>query len=115
MLAPGARLVDIPRVSGSALLMYEFAPPFAQKAGVGAGVVYVGSRAGNTANTQDGFQLPAYTTVQINGYVQLDKHLRASVVLHNLFNRTTYVSSYNSLWVTPGAPRSILGTLSYSF
>lgn len=115
VLAPGARLVDIPRVSGSALLMYEFAPPFAQKAGVGAGVVYVGSRAGNTANTQDGFQLPAYTTVQINGYVQLDKHLRASVVLHNLFNRTTYVSSYNSLWVTPGAPRSILGTLSYSF
>ncbi|AJW43557.1 TonB-dependent siderophore receptor [Ralstonia mannitolilytica] len=115
VLTPGARLVDIPRVSGSALLMYEFAPPVGQKAGVGAGVVYVGSRAGNTANTQDGFQLPAYTTVQLNGYVQIDKHLRASVVLNNLFNRGYYVSSYNSLWVTPGAPRSILGTLSYSF
>lgn len=115
VLTPGARLVDIPRVSGSALLMYEFAPPVGQKAGVGAGVIYVGRRAGNTANTQDGFQLPAYTTVQLNGYVQLDKHLRASVVLNNLFNRTYYVSSYNSLWVTPGAPRSIVGTLSYAF
>ncbi|MEW1781228.1 TonB-dependent receptor [Arthrobacter sp. NPDC080086] len=115
VLTPGARLVDIPRVNGSALLMYEFAPAFANKAGVGAGVVYVGRRAGNTANTQDGFQLPAYTTVQLNGYVQLDKHLRASVVLNNLFNRTYYVSSYNSVWVTPGAPRSILGTLSYTF
>ncbi|MFC0128095.1 TonB-dependent siderophore receptor [Ralstonia solanacearum] len=115
VLTPGARLVNIPRVNGSAMLMYEFAPGFAQKAGVGAGVVYVGRRAGNTANTQDGFQLPAYTTVQLNGYVQLDKHLRASVVLNNLFNRTYYVSAYNSVWVTPGAPRSILGTLSYSF
>ncbi|WP_377407022.1 hypothetical protein [Ralstonia solanacearum] len=35
--------------------------------------------------------------------------------LNNLFNRTYYVSAYNSVWVTPGAPRSILGTLSYSF
>jgi len=36
-------------------------------------------------------------------------------VLNNLFNRTTYVSSYNSLWVTPGAPRSLLASLAYSF
>jgi len=115
VLTPGARLVNIPRLSGSAMLMYEFAPSFAHKAGVGTGVIYVGRRAGNTANTEDGFDLPAYTTVQINGYMQIDKHLRASVVLNNLFNRAYYVSSYNSLWVTPGAPRSILATLSYSF
>lgn len=115
VLTPGARLVDIPRVSGSTLLMYEFMPSFAHKAGVGAGVVYVGRRAGNTANTQDGFSLPAYTTVQINGYVRFDKHVRASVALNNLFNRAYYVSSYNGLWVTPGAPRSIVATLSYSF
>lgn len=115
MLAPGARLVDIPRLSGSALLMYETTLPFADKAGAGAGVIYVGRRAGNTANTQDGFELPAYATVQLNGYVQVNKHLRASVVLNNLFNRTTYVSSYNSLWVTPGAPRSLFASLAYSF
>lgn len=115
VLTPGARLVDIPRLSGSALLMYETALPFADKAGVGTGVIYVGRRAGNTANTQDGFALPAYATVQLNGYVQVDKHLRASVVLNNLFNRTTYVSSYNSLWVTPGAPRSLFASLAYSF
>ncbi|UOB60485.1 TonB-dependent receptor [Burkholderia pyrrocinia] len=115
VLTPGARLVDIPKLSGSALLMYETALPFADKAGIGAGVIYVGRRAGNTANTQDGFELPAYATVQLNSYVQVDKHLRASVVLNNLFNRTTYVSSYNNLWVTPGAPRSLFASLSYSF
>ncbi|AXF20264.1 TonB-dependent siderophore receptor [Burkholderia pyrrocinia] len=115
VLTPGARLVDIPRLSGSALLMYETALPFADKAGVGTGVIYVGRRAGNTANTQDGFELPAYATVQINSYVQVNKHLRASVVLNNLFNRTTYVSSYNSQWVTPGAPRSLFASLAYSF
>lgn len=115
VLTPGARLVDIPRLSGSALLLYETAVPFADKAGAGAGVIYVGRRAGNTANTQDGFDLPAYATVQLNGYVQIDKHLRASVVLNNLFNRTTYVSSYNSLWVTPGAPRSLFASLAYAF
>ncbi|MGU8080386.1 TonB-dependent siderophore receptor [Burkholderia pyrrocinia] len=115
VLTPGARLVDIPKLSGSALLMYETALPFADKAGIGAGLIYVGRRAGNTANTQDGFELPAYATVQLNSYVQVDKHLRASVVLNNLFNRTTYVSSYNNLWVTPGAPRSLFASLSYSF
>ncbi|OJA95687.1 TonB-dependent siderophore receptor [Burkholderia ubonensis] len=115
VLTPGARLVDIPLLSGSALLMYETALPFADKAGAGAGVIYVGRRAGNTANTQDGFELPAYATVQLNGYVQVNKHLRASMVLNNLFNRTTYVSSYNSLWVTPGAPRSLFASLAYSF
>ncbi len=115
VLTPGARLVDIPRLSGSALLLYETAVPFADKAGAGAGLIYVGRRAGNTANTQDGFELPAYATVQLNGYVQVNKHLRASVVLNNLFNRTTYVSSYNSLWVTPGAPRSLFASLAYTF
>ncbi|MBJ9696125.1 TonB-dependent siderophore receptor [Burkholderia cenocepacia] len=115
VLTPGARLVDVPRLSGSALLMYETTLPFADKAGAGAGVIYVGRRAGNTANTQDGFELPAYATVQLNGYLQVNKHLRASVVLNNLFNRTTYVSSYNSLWVTPGAPRSLFASLAYSF
>ena len=48
--------------------MYETTLPFADKAGAGAGVIYVGRRAGNTANTQDGFELPAYATVQLNGY-----------------------------------------------
>ena len=72
VLTPGARLVDIPRLSGSALLMYETTLPFADKAGAGAGVIYVGRRAGNTANTQDGFELPAYATVQLNGYVQVN-------------------------------------------
>ncbi|EAY71947.1 Outer membrane receptor protein [Burkholderia dolosa AU0158] len=73
VLTPGARLVDIPRLSGSALLMYETALPLVDKAGAGAGVIYVGRRAGNTANTQDGFDLPAYATVQLNGYVQVNK------------------------------------------
>ena len=113
VLTPGARLVDIPRLSGSALLMYETTLPFADKAGAGAGVI-VGRRAGNTANTQDGFELPAYATVQLNGYVQVNKHLRASVVLNNLFNRTTYVSSYNSQGHA-GAPRSLFASLAYSF
>ena len=115
VLTPGARLVDIPRLSGSALLMYETALASVDKAGAGAGVIYVGRRAGNTANTQDGFDLPAYATVQLNGYVQVNKHLRASVVLNNLFNRSYYVSSYNSLWVTPGTPRSVVASLAYSF
>jgi iron complex outermembrane receptor protein len=115
VLTPGARLVDIPRLGGSALLMYETALAGIDKAGAGAGLIYVGRRAGNTANTQDGFDLPAYATVQLNGYVQVDKHLRASVVLNNLFNRSYYVSSYNSLWVTPGAPRSLIASLAYSF
>jgi iron complex outermembrane receptor protein len=115
VLTPGARLVDIPRLSGSALLMYETALAGIEKAGAGAGLIYVGRRAGNTANTQDGFHLPAYATVQLNGYVQVDKHLRAAVVLNNLFNRSYYVSSYNSLWVTPGAPRSLIASLAYSF
>jgi iron complex outermembrane receptor protein len=58
------------------------------------------------AGTQ-AFELPAYTTVKLVGYLRLSKTLRFTLDIHNLFDKTFYTSSYSRVWVTPGTARTI--------
>lgn len=99
----GARLINVPKHSGSALAMYE--DGFAQgRYGFGAGATYVGKRAGNSL---DSFELPGYTTVRTMAYWKPNKTLRFSLDIDNLFDKTYYASSYDVYWVTPGMPRTV--------
>lgn len=99
----GARLLNVPKHSGSVLAMYEdgFA---AGRYGVGAGATHVGKRAGNALAT---FELPAYTTARLMAYWKPSQNLRFSLDVENLFDKTYYASSYDVYWVTPGTPRTI--------
>ncbi|RKT60840.1 iron complex outermembrane receptor protein [Azonexus fungiphilus] len=99
----GARLLNVPKHSGSVLAMYEdgFA---AGRYGVGAGATHVGKRAGNALAT---FDLPAYTTARLMAYWKPSQNLRFSLDVENLFDKTYYASSYDVAWVTPGTPRTI--------
>lgn len=103
-LAAGTPLLNIPRVSGSAMAIYEDQAPIGQRYGVGAGVRYVGARSGDA---QDSFSLPAYTLADLLAYWQYSKSVRVSLNVNNLFDRTYYASSYNSVWVAPGAGRTV--------
>ena len=115
MLPRGAPLSNIPRHSASVLGLYEFGAGAGAlgRAGAGGGVVYVGERAGNSVN--NGFKLPAYTTVRLHGYVQPTRALRLSLTIDNLFDKRYYASSYNELWVAPGAERQITLAATYKF
>lgn len=103
-LAPGTPLANIPRTSGSVMAVYEDAAPIGQRYGVGGGVRYVGSRSGDARNS---FSLPAYTLADLLAYWQYSKTVRVTLNVDNLFDRTYYASSYSSVWVMPGAGRTV--------
>lgn len=112
-LEVGGRLLNVPRVNGSVLAVYEDALPSGQRYGVGGGVTHTGKRLGQ-ARTQaeanagtPAFELPSYTTAKLTGYVRLSPTLRLTLDVDNLLDKTYYTSSYSRVWVTPGSARSV--------
>ncbi|WPH21596.1 TonB-dependent siderophore receptor [Variovorax paradoxus] len=107
-LAPGTRIVNIPRTSAGLFAIREDALADGSRYGVGAGINYVGNRSGNSADT---YALPAYTTVKLVSFWQINKTARVSIDVHNLFNRNFYTASWGNLYVIPGAKRSVVASL----
>lgn len=113
LLEVGARLLNVPRVNGSVLAVYEASASGGQRYGLGAGVTHVGKRLGQArtqaeaARGEPAFDLPAYTTAKLVAYWRLSPALRLTLDVDNLFDRTYYTSSYSRLWVTPGSDRSV--------
>ncbi|MRW92288.1 TonB-dependent siderophore receptor [Duganella sp. FT80W] len=103
-LAVGTRLMNVAKTSGGVLLIREAALEGGGRWGVGGGANYVGNRSGNTADT---YSLPAYTTAKLLGFWQINKTMRVSLDVNNLFNRQYYSNSWGNLYVVPGAERSI--------
>ena len=112
-LAAGAPLLNIPRNSLSLLNVYEFPEGRLQGLGIGGGIVHVSSRAGDNANP--GFRLPGYTTVDALAYYQVNERVRLNLNIINLFDKHYYDRSYSSVWVSPGMPRTVLGSLAFRF
>lgn len=112
-IAPGTRVTNIPKVSASLLAIREDAMPWVGgRYGVGTGVVYVGSRSGNATDT---YSLPAYATVKLVTYWQVDRRTRVYLDVHNLFNKNYYPASWGNLAVIPGLGRQVVAGLRYQF
>ncbi|MCF8999855.1 TonB-dependent siderophore receptor [Acinetobacter nectaris] len=109
----GARLLNTPKHTANLLAMYDVWQSGAQKVGIGGNIQYVSARSGNVAD--DGFELPAYTLVNVNSYYQVNEKLRFQMTLNNALNKTYYSSSLKDLWVTPGNPRELFLTMNYQF
>ncbi|MCF9047349.1 TonB-dependent siderophore receptor, partial [Acinetobacter nectaris] len=109
----GARLLNTPKHTANLLAMYDVWQSGAQKVGIGGNIQYVSARSGNVAD--DGFELPAYTLVNLNSYYQVNEKLRFQMTLNNALNKTYYSSSLKDLWVTPGNPRELFLTMNYQF
>jgi len=112
-LAVGSPLRNVPRVTGSAMVVYEDTLPNGQDWSLGAGVTHVGKRLGevHTQAQADGgdpkFELPAYTTARLSARWSVTPSTRLVADVDNLFDTTYAASSYSRLWVMPGAPRKI--------
>jgi len=120
-LQEGARLLDVPQVSGSVLLMYEALANSGQPWRVGAGISHVGERLGENRRRTDvaaglaAFELPAYTVVKLMAAWEFSPMLRITLDVDNAFDRIHYVSGYGRTRIMPGAPRSFMMGLQARF
>lgn len=120
-LEAGGRLLNVPRVNGSVLAVYEGLMANGQRYGVGGGITHMGRRLGQARTQAEAaagvaaFDLPAYTTAKLVGYWRLTPALRLTVDVDNLFDTTYYTSSFSRVWVTPGAARTITVGLQAKF
>lgn len=113
LLAVGSPLRNVPRLTGSAMLVYEDTLPNGQDWSLGAGATHVGKRLGEVYTRAEAdrgdpkFELPAYTTARLSARWSVTPSTRLVADVDNLFDTTYYASSYSRLWVMPGAPRTI--------
>ncbi len=112
-LQVGSQLLNVPKLNGSVLAVYETRAPGGGRLGVGGGATRVGQRTGQAYTATEAnagtpaFTLPAYTTAKLVAYWAVSPTLRVSLDVDNLFNTTFYASSYSRVWVTPGTPRNL--------
>ncbi|MEH3147937.1 MAG: TonB-dependent siderophore receptor [Methylobacterium frigidaeris] len=106
--AVGNRLTAVPAFSGSVWTTYQFQEGLFQGLGVGAGVTYVGKRFGDLNNS---FSVGAYTRVDAAVFYDLNEHARFSLNLRNLTDARYIEQPFNQFNNLPGAPFSVLATL----
>lgn len=108
----GKPLSNVAKHSASLLGVWEAPLDNGGVWGLGSGVSYVGERSGNVL---DSFTLPSYTTVKLLSYWRVDRHLRVTLNVDNLFDRDYIASSYDRSWLAPGAPRTLMLGAQYKF
>jgi iron complex outermembrane recepter protein len=109
----GNRLFNAPYHSGGLWTTYEFQQGNLRGLGFGLGVNYVGSRAGNLANT---FEVGDYWLTNLGLFYKRD-NWRLGLNVNNLFD-VRYISGTSDareFGNTVGAPFSVIGTLSVEF
>lgn len=113
-LAEGRFFPNVPRHSANVFANYNQPLASGGSASVGAGVFYTGERLGSV-DVNDDFKLPAYTTVRLVSGYSVNKKLRVTLEVDNLFDKAYYASSYSQLWVYPGSERKFTLGAQYTF
>lgn len=101
-ILPGDRLINIPDHN----LNIQIAKHFeigGRAAQLGAGMQYVGERLGETGTD---FTLPSHILFRLFGSVDVIEGVELFGTISNLLDETWYASSYSSVWVQPGTPRT---------
>jgi len=112
-LEVGGRLLNVPKVNGSVLAVYENAFDNGQRYGIGGGVTHVGRRLGQARTQAEAdagsaaFDLPSYRTAKLVAYWRVTPAVRLTLDVDNVFDTTYYSSSYSRLWVAPGTARTV--------
>ncbi|NMG06822.1 TonB-dependent siderophore receptor [Brasilonema sp. UFV-L1] len=109
--AEGNRLASVPYNSFSLWTTYQILNGGFQGLGFGAGVFVGGDRSGDLNNS---FTLPDYARVDAAVYYNRG-NLRAAVNIKNLFDTQYFESAQSRTQIFPGAPLTVLGTLSLQF
>ncbi|MFN3886802.1 MAG: TonB-dependent siderophore receptor [Aquabacterium sp.] len=110
LLKVGETLLNVPRLTGSVLAVFEGVMSGGQRYSLGGGFTHVSDRLGKArtqTDTAPAFRLPSYTVAKVVGHVQLTPNVKLTLDIDNVFDKTYYTSSYSDLWVTPGSPRAV--------
>ncbi len=107
----GNRALQTTPHAASLWTTYEIQRGDLQGLGFGLGLFYVGDRAGDAGNT---FEVPSYLTTDAAIFYKQDR-LRAAINIKNLFNVDYFENAFNQLRVSPGAPFTVQGTISWTF
>jgi len=107
----GNRLYNVPKHSASLWTTYEIQSGNLQGLGFGIGFNFVGERAGDIENT---YEVPSYFLTNAAIYYQQD-NWRAALNFKNLFDIDYYVHAFGRQDIKPGAPFTVVGSLSVEF
>ena len=109
---PTPLALNVPDHSGSLFLVHRI-PAAAGDWLLSRGASYVGRRSGATDTS--GLILPDYVKLKAAIEAPVARHLTVRVEADNLLNERYALSSYNSLWIYPGAPRTLRVSLGAGF
>ncbi|TVQ12816.1 MAG: TonB-dependent siderophore receptor [Leptolyngbya sp. DLM2.Bin27] len=111
-LPPGSRVQNVPNHTASLWSTYEIQSGDLQGLGFGAGVFYIGNRAGDFSDT---FDLPSYLRTDAALFYRRN-NWRAAINVQNLFDvRYFKANNFGRVAIEPGAPLSIVGSVSVNF
>ena len=106
----GTEMSNVPRHSGSVFAQWRSSQDRSGYVTLGGGVTFVGDREGTPAGTTASggrFRLPGYVTARGSIGYQISEVIAAYAIVDNIFDRYYLASSFNELWVAPGAPRTL--------
>jgi iron complex outermembrane receptor protein len=101
--------LNVPDHSGTAFVVHRLDAGTGGDWLLSGGVAYVGRRSG--ATDASGLILPAYVKVKAAAEIPLLRGLTFRAEVDNLLDERYAQSSYNSLWIYPGAPRTLRASL----
>ncbi|MGJ3251647.1 MAG: TonB-dependent siderophore receptor [Elainellaceae cyanobacterium] len=111
-LTEGSRISNVPEHSASLWTTYEIQNGNLQGLGFGAGLFYVGERAGDFFDT---FDLPSYVRTDAAVFYERDRW-RAAVNIQNLFDIDYFIANnFGRVAIEPGAPLTVIGSVSVEF
>jgi iron complex outermembrane receptor protein len=107
----GRQKPNAPKHQGNVWTKYEFDQGTLTGLGVGFGANFVTERNLSISATQT---LPGYTVMNAALYYTTG-NVRLQLNVNNLADKTYWVGGYDYLRLFPGAPRNVLGTITFSF
>jgi len=108
----GSRLQNVPEHSASLWTTYEIQRGNLQGLGFGAGLFYVGERAGDFGDFF--FELPSYLRTDAAVYYRRN-NWQVALNVKNLFNIRYFESAVVRERITPGEPLTVVGSVSVEF
>ncbi|MBK1699143.1 TonB-dependent siderophore receptor [Rhodovibrio salinarum] len=108
----GNRLANVPEISGSLWSTYEFQRGSLKGFGFGGGLFAVGARKGDLENT---FDVDGYVRTDATVFYNYSENIQTSLNIQNLFDVEYIEASRGRREIHPGAPLTVMGTLSLTF
>ncbi|MBW4647014.1 MAG: TonB-dependent siderophore receptor [Goleter apudmare HA4340-LM2] len=107
----GNTFVNSPSNSFGLYAKYDFIKGGLRGLSLSSGLVYVGDRKGDSANS---FDVPSYVRVDLGASYKLE-NLTFRLGIENLFDTKYVVSTVNAANVYQGSPFAVTGSISYQF